>query len=132
MSRELLPTRNISAKEYNEEYYWACDGAYCFVAGLEHAMQKTGAFEEAMHQLRCLGWPEHRETLLTAIEVYREVVKSKIPGCDHYQYRHVVHCKNCKHWQESVDGITKWCPLLLGKATKEDDFCSWGERKDNE
>lgn len=44
----------------------------------------------------------------------------------------VVRCKDCKHWQESVDGITKWCPLLMDKETKADDFCSYGERKDND
>ena len=44
----------------------------------------------------------------------------------------VVRCKDCKHWQESVDGITKWCPLLMDKETKADDFCFYGERKDNE
>jgi hypothetical protein len=123
---------DISAKEYNEKYRWDCDGAYCFVKGLEHAMQKSGAYEEAMHQLRCMGWPECQETLLTAIEVYREVVKSKIPGHSHYEFRHVVHCKDCKHWQESVDGVTRWCPLLRDKEVNADDFCSYGERKDNE
>lgn len=40
-----------------------------------------------------------------------------------------VRCKDCKHWQESVDGIHKWCPLMMSKETKPDDFCSCGERK---
>ena len=44
----------------------------------------------------------------------------------------VVQCKDCKHWQESVDGITKWCPLLMDKETKADDFCSYGERSATE
>lgn len=44
----------------------------------------------------------------------------------------VVRCKECKWWQESVDGITKWCPLMMDKETKADDFCSYGERKDAE
>ena len=52
-------------------------------------------------------------------------------ACSHFQ-KEVVRCKDCKHWQESVDGITKWCPLLMDKETKENDFCSYGERKDNE
>ena len=40
-----------------------------------------------------------------------------------------VRCNDCKHWQESVDGIHKWCPLMMDKETKPDDFCSYGERR---
>ena len=44
----------------------------------------------------------------------------------------VVRCKDCKYWQESVDGVSKWCPLLMDKETKADDFCSYGERREGE
>lgn len=42
----------------------------------------------------------------------------------------VVRCKDCEHWQQSVDGITKWCSVMRGRETKYDDFCSYGERRD--
>lgn len=44
----------------------------------------------------------------------------------------VVRCRDCKHWQVSVDGISTWCTKLMDKATTADDFCSFGERKDSE
>jgi hypothetical protein len=44
----------------------------------------------------------------------------------------VVRCKDCKHWQVCVDGFTTWCPLLMDKNTKADDFCSYGERREGE
>ena len=129
MSKGLFPTRDISAKEYNEKYRWDCDGAYCFVKGLEHAMQKSGAFEEAMHQLRCMGWPKHQETLLKAIEVYRVVAKSKIPGHHHYEFRHVVLCKDCKHWKGyepyKQSGVCKKWKLIKSDCG----FCDCAERK---
>jgi hypothetical protein len=120
---------DISAKEYNEKYRWDCDGAYCFVKGLEHAMQKSGAYEEAMHQLRCMGWPECQETLLTAIEVYREVVKSKIPGHFHYEFRHVVHCKNCAMHRDWDGNTTGEVICKRFNTFREPDFyCAYGER----
>ena len=44
----------------------------------------------------------------------------------------VVRCKDCRHWQKSVDGVTTWCPMLMDKKTKADDFCSYGERRATE
>ena len=46
-----------------------------------------------------------------------------IPSADAVE---VVRCKNCKHLFED-----NWCPLRYFKTHREDDFCSYGERKTN-
>lgn len=38
----------------------------------------------------------------------------------------VVRCKDCK-WHDSVDGPMRQCDI-----TDDDDFCSYGERKDKQ
>ena len=38
----------------------------------------------------------------------------------------VVRCKDCKDYHKNT------CPLRTWAYTKPDDFCSYGERKDNE
>lgn len=44
----------------------------------------------------------------------------------------VVRCKDCKHRQEDVGmGDHCWCDIANG-SRHSDDFCSYGERKNNE
>jgi threonine dehydrogenase-like Zn-dependent dehydrogenase len=38
----------------------------------------------------------------------------------------VVRCKDCKNYHTNV------CPLRAWEYTEPDDFCSYGERKDND
>lgn len=52
----------------------------------------------------------------------------------------VVRCRECRHFREYITGgtvCTKDAELLGGRevgmrATGKDDFCSYGERKDND
>ena len=48
----------------------------------------------------------------------------------------VVRCKDCKHWGGVIYGgrCKQWSAPLAGVThfTSADDFCSYGERKDNE
>lgn len=45
-------------------------------------------------------------------------------------YESVVHCKDCRWWQDDYMGT--WCSRLSGvRSTNADDYCSWGERKSN-
>ena len=40
----------------------------------------------------------------------------------------IVRCKDCKHWH---DHETKWGDCYeWGGYSQENDYCSWGERKD--
>ena len=44
----------------------------------------------------------------------------------------VVRCKNCRHFGCNLENDT-FCRCCGGLSdTEEDDFCSYGERKDNE
>ena len=44
----------------------------------------------------------------------------------------VVRCKDCKHWEEIKHGHGWCCASTPNHAlTKDDDFCSYGERRTN-
>ena len=81
--------------------------------------------KDCLHYKACL---EFSKFINCAVDVEK--------GCKHFStgtsWAEVVRCKDCKHWQESVDGVTKWCPLLMDKETKADDFCSFGEWRDSD
>ena len=52
------------------------------------------------------------------------------------EYAEVVRCKECKHWGGVIYGgrCKQWSAPLAGVThfTSADDFCSYGERKDND
>ena len=52
-------------------------------------------------------------------------------GC--VSYFEEVRCKDCRHWHYSTTLGFHYCMYtMMGRATKPDDFCSYGERKDND
>lgn len=137
MIEELVPNGPISVKEYNQKYYKDCMHASCFLGTLEHAMQKTGAYEEAMRQLSCIGWPECKETLVKAVEVYKRVLKGKIETGPHgSEFRQVVLCKNCKYCRETIGehGKGLFCSFWNKRdwqPVEKDGHCYRGECRDN-
>ena len=50
---------------------------------------------------------------------------------DHQDLEYVVRCKNCKHHQDEIPGMV-WCPHVVGSWVNDNDFCSFGERKETE
>lgn len=41
----------------------------------------------------------------------------------------VVRCKDCRQWRTTDKGL-RWCSYaMIGRCTKADDFCSYGERR---
>lgn len=67
----------ITVQQYNNEIYPALNKADCFLANLDHALQKSD--ENARMQCRVVGWDEETKKLLrTLVEQYREDVKKKI------------------------------------------------------
>lgn len=44
----------------------------------------------------------------------------------------VVYCRECKHWRVGLDRTNTWCALLNGMETVEPDYCSYGERRDDD
>ena len=60
----------------------------------------------------------------TAIEQLHEIGKGLGSRMD--DVATVVRCKDCKHW------VNGFCITEMKFNLAETDFCSWGERKDNE
>ena len=52
---------------------------------------------------------------------------SRVPTVDAVP---VIRCKDCKHWQKSVINYNEYVCYWGGYVKKEDDFCSWAERKE--
>ena len=47
-----------------------------------------------------------------------------------YEMGEVVRCKDCKHRRENCGmGDHRWCDVLK-MTTREDDFCSYGKRRE--
>ena len=47
-------------------------------------------------------------------------------------YEKVVRCKDCKYWQDNNDGYPhEECRWGHGETPDANDFCSYGERKNN-
>lgn len=69
----------VNYSEYNKVYHRRGDCLYSFVKCLDHAVQKSGAYEEVMHQLKCIGWSEELiETATEAVHHYKNYHKDRI------------------------------------------------------
>lgn len=67
--------RKMTVQKYNDEYYPKIEAACSFLQCFEHALQKTGSYDEVVRQLRCIGWSEElMQTLSTALECYRNTL----------------------------------------------------------
>lgn len=59
------------------------------------------------------------------------VVSDEDLGCDgaYFSYKEIVRCKDCEYYYADE----KWCRRLgLCGAFNEDDFCSHGERREDD
>ena len=77
---------------------------------------------------RILDGATYLDTLAEGFTEADDVILS-MPTVDAVE---VVRCKDCKHWREN----TLWCDMNSRDRGEnfnwyEDDFCSYGERKDN-
>lgn len=53
-------------------------------------------------------------------------------SCNHFQ-EEVVRCKACRQWHKSPTKGFHYCMYtMLGRVTKPDDFCSYGEKGERE
>lgn len=67
----------ITVQQYNNEIYPAINKADCFLANLDHALQKSD--ENARMQCRVVGWDEDTKKLLRMLlKKYREDIKKTI------------------------------------------------------
>ena len=71
------------------------------------------------------------------------IISEEDLGCDgaYFSYEEVVRCKNCKFFDHSDFGKGEeyWCKHFASTydtthchRVMEDDFCSWGEKRENE
>lgn len=68
----------INYSEYNNVHLPIADNLVCFVKGLNHAMEKTGDYSGAMHQLKCIGYEKALETVESVAHCYKEHHKRRI------------------------------------------------------
>ena len=67
-----------------------------------------------------------RTTTTTNTPCCLYVSKEQIDNAPTIDAEPVVRCKDCKHW------VNGFCITEMKFTLAETDFCSWGERKDNE
>lgn len=61
-------------------------------------------------------------------------VERFIDACPTVDAVPVVRCKDCKRWRKDVDGILgcmHWYCVHLLRNTNPDDYCSYGEKKED-
>ena len=69
----------MTVREYNTIYIPKIETASTFLYALPHAMQKSGAYEEAMHQLRCIGWNDELvQTFNAALNCYQQSLLDQV------------------------------------------------------
>lgn len=73
-------------------------------------------------------WEVHC-AIVGIVKLLKEEI-SKIPAAD---VAPVVRCKDCKYWQDNNDGYPhEECRWGHGETPDANDFCSYGERKEND
>ena len=126
---EEIP-KTITVAEYNKIWHKKHSNAESFIKLLDSSVGKSGAYDIVMHQLKCIGWPEVQPTLLAALEMYKQIMKSKCAGktC-HTEYRQVTLCENCgKCLMITDDG----CICKDRGVMPIDGFCSYGYPKEQD
>ena len=83
--------------------------------------------EFCLYKGRCtecsLGEEKSMLSCRTLLEDCRTALKNSVK---------VVRCKDCKYWQDNNGGYPhEECRWGKEETPDEDDFCSYGERKDN-
>ena len=84
-----------------------------------------------------MGMAEHFECKHYRDCCYRNDIGTCPNWCAQFKHKddvRVVRCKDCKYYEhpEYYGGGTKDVCRTFKRQMKEDDFCSYGERKDNE
>ena len=94
--------------------------------------------EECFSFRSCQAWCVVIDKLLQTNRTREELQKDDAESCPSFKNKadvvEVVRCKDCKHFQPYEGEEHKGdCAELVGleSCVYEDDFCSYGERKDN-
>lgn len=74
----------VDYSEYNKIYLPRAENLAGFFKRLDHAVKKSGAYDEVMHQLRCIGLSEDlAKTAEEAAHLYKEYHKKRIAEEQH-------------------------------------------------
>lgn len=134
MKAEIIPIirpeqipETMTVADYNKIWHKKYEHAFSFVKLLENAVQKTTDRHDIMKQLSCIGWPEVQPTLLAALEMYKDILKSKCANktC-RTKYRQVTICENCGNCATITDD---GCICKLRGVMPLDGWCSCGYPK---
>ena len=69
----------MTVKEYNEVWWPLINNSGVFLHALEHNIKKAESPEEALSNLRILGWgPELQKFLDDAVSAYQKVLREQI------------------------------------------------------
>lgn len=120
--------RTITVQDYNKKWIKTQLHAESFVKLLDSAVEKSGNYEGVMKQLNCIGWPDVQSTLLLSLEIYKDVLLSKIQGrsCKS-EYRQVTLCENCENCLAICD---EGCVCKYLGIMPVGGFCSRGAPKE--
>ena len=71
--------------------------------------------------------------VLECDDVTLEQARQAIKDCPSADVVEVVRCKDCKYYDVNWDSCTRWTSDQFNQASvRNNDYCSFGERKDNE
>ena len=71
---------------------------------------------------------QNAEVIAGCVDITRRLIE-KAPTVDAVE---VVRCRDCKHWQEHDGEMYCGCWANLMTDPAADDFCSYGERREEE
>ena len=126
---KLEVPENLTVQDYNKNWIKTHLHAESFVKLLDSAIEKSGSYEAVMKQLECIGWPDVKSTLLLSIEIYKDVLLSKIKGwSSKSKYRHITLCGDCKNCLTICD---EGCVCKYSGIMPVDGFCSRGAPKED-
>ena len=84
----------------------------------------TGLIEkEVVNTILKLKVNVDKDELIKALEYDRHQYEKGYADAINHE---IIHCKDCKHW--IFDGVMV-CERFTDASLKEDDFCSYGERR---
>lgn len=98
-------------KEYNQTFHPLYESAICFLQNIPHAIEKTPDSDEAMKQLRCIGYNDKLVNFIrAALDSYRETTLSKL--------------KNCKEYNIDKKTLSKAMQCLADNGIEPDECCT--------
>lgn len=92
-----------------------------------------GELIERDEALRVIGEYDYSGFALWQVKKITDGCKAAVAALPIVDAVPVVRCKDCKYWQDNNGGYPHGeCKWSCEETPDSDDFCSWGERKEEE